>query len=139
MTDYMPMAKASDKATLINNANKPKKILTREALESRIAELQVEVAKRQEMEDDLQEKIKSLYKCLSVQENKLIKYVEKPKEGDFTTIQVNPVQLMEVRKSQDELNEMLGKGMEKISLIMDEQPDTETETDSNTENASGED
>ena len=58
---------------------------------------------------------------------------------------------MEVRKSQDELNEMLGKGMEKISLIMDmfksmktkdkkdEQLDTETETDSNTENASGED
>ena len=89
MTDYMPMAKASDKATLINNANKPKKILTREALESRIAELQVEVAKRQEMEDALQEKIKSLYKCLSVQENKLIKYVEKPKEGDFTLTQSN--------------------------------------------------
>ena len=56
-----------------------------------------------------------------------------------------------MRKSQDELNEMLGKGMEKISLIMDmfksmktkdkkdEQLDTETETDSNTENASGED
>ena len=119
MTDYMPKATTSDRTTLINNANKNKKLLTKEAMEARIVELQVEVAKRQEMEDALQEKIKSLHKCLSVQENELIKHVDKPRESDFTTIQVNPVQLAQVKTSQEKLGERFEEGMGKISLLVD--------------------
>ena len=54
-----------------------------------------------------------------MQENELIKYAEKPRESDFTTIQMNPIQLVEVRKAQEEPGEMFREGMGKISLLMD--------------------
>ena len=66
MTEYMNDTKQSDRTRLLKNAIKSTDTLTKEAYEERIVELQLEVAKRQEMVEALEEKICGLKKCISV-------------------------------------------------------------------------
>ena len=65
-------------------------------------------------------------------------YIDDPKEAQFTSIQVNQSQLLEIKRSQDEMKTMLKDSMSKIALFTDmanafstlklESQPTETET-----------
>ena len=126
MTEYMPNTRGKDRQNLLKNANKTTEMLTKEAYESRIVELQVEIAKRDEMNGALEENIKGLKKCISAQEDMLLKYEDNPKEGEFLSIQVNQAQLIDIKRSQEETKksqedtrEMLAECMKKLALFED--------------------
>ena len=115
----MDDSRQSDRQRLLTNASKKPDLLTKEAYEGRIVELQVEVAKRQEMIGALEERVKGLKKCISAQEDELIKFIQDPKEGHFTSIQVNQAQLIDVKRSQEEMKDIIAQSLEKMTLLTD--------------------
>lgn len=88
MTNYMLGTRSSDRNKLIDNANKRPVVLEKEAFEAWIVELQIEVAKQDEIIGALEENNKGLKKCILAQETALLKYKTNPKEGQYTSVHI---------------------------------------------------
>ena len=63
-TVYMERSSRREQNRLLDNANKSEETLTSEAKDTRIVELKLEVAKREERIGSLEERVKGLLKCI---------------------------------------------------------------------------
>ena len=118
-TEYMPKAGRKDRNRLINNANKTEEVLTEEAKDTRITELSLEVAKRDEMIGGLQEKVFGLRKVLEHFERKMIETDADPKESEYLTISVDQYKLTDMRKTQEESLKVAMDNCARINRIID--------------------
>ena len=115
------MGKTSPRDTqrLLNNANKTVEKLTEEAKEARIVELQVELAKRQEQIGSLEERVFGLLKCIGSLEVDVMNKDKDPKERNYVSLHVNQHHLVEVKRNQDELSEVVKNCCQKINQLTD--------------------
>ena len=118
-TEYMERTSRKERNRLLDNANKLTEKLTEEAKDDRIVELKVELAKRMEQLGSLEERVKGLLKCIGIMEIDLVKKDPAPKESDYVAITINQHQLMEVKKSQDDMAQTLKSSCDQINRIMD--------------------
>ena len=93
--------------------------MTEEAKDARIVELQVELAKRSEQIDSLEERVFGLLKCIGFLEIDAMKKDKDPKERNYVSLNVNQHHLVEVKRNQDELSEVVKNCCLKINQLAD--------------------
>ena len=108
-----------DRQRLLNNANKTVEKLTEEAKDARIVELQVELAKRQEQIYSLEERVFGLLKCIGFLEVDAMNKDKDPKERNYVSLHVNQHHLVEVKRNQDELSEVVKGCCLKVNQLTD--------------------
>ena len=81
--------------------------------------MKVELAKREERIGSLEERITGLLKCIASLELDVMNKDKAPKERNYVSLNVNQHHLVEVKRNQDELSEVVKGCCKKINQLAD--------------------